>query len=289
MKALPESSSRIVGWLDDQLKKLDEGTSIRLALRHIGGAKASVVNRWTATRTNNANELAVEIAQAAQVDAHFMGGGGKRYELIAIVGGENVGRYGLRVEDVEQDDDEGPNGRYQLTDAAVALVKQSHDHVNGLVRAMVTLALGSEKTRLAELARLGERIEAMENKLDKARETVEQAQEKQFEREMKREQVKNQERRLDEAFATGRVMLPFAINAVAKTNLVPTGDNSILKEALKPVMSGLTEGQLAKIQEVLTPAQMVGLLEVWKLLNSEGNANGTVTNGQDTSKIRPSM
>lgn len=283
MKALAESTSaKIVGWIEGQLNKLSDEATIRLALRHVGGAKAIVVNRWTATRASSPTELAVEIAQAAQVDAHFMGGGVKRYELIAIVDGEHVGRYGLRVEDVEQDEEESPNGRFQLTDAAVALVKQSHDHVNGLIRALVTLSLGAEKSRLAELGRLADRIEATETKLDKARETVEQAQDKQFERELKRELTKNQERRLDEAFATGRIMLPFAVNAIAKKNLVPTGDNSVLKEALKPVMSEMTSGQMAKIQEVLTPAQMVGLLEVWKLLQDDGKSNGTVKNGKDS-------
>lgn len=275
MKALPESSAELGGWLDRQLKKLDDKSTIRFTLRCIGGAKASVVERWNATKSSDTNELAVEINQAAKTDTYRFGGGTKKYELIAVVDGENVGRHGFRiVEDGDQDGDDGAYARGTLNDAGVALVKQSQDHVNGLVRALVTLVVGTDKSRLAELDRLASRNETIEGKLDKMRELIEQAQEKQFDREMKRDGFKNQERRLDEAFATGRFVLPFAINAIAKKQLLPTGDNSLLKEALKPVMSEITESQMAELQKIFTPSQIVGLMEVWKLVKDEGKPNG---------------
>lgn len=274
MKALPESGAKLVGWLDGQLKKLDEKASIRLSLRHIAGAKTMVVDRWNATRSSDATELAVDIGKAAQTDAHFMGGGVKRYELIAAVEGEQVGRFGLRVEEGEEEETDGGNQRYALNDAAVALVKQSQEHVHGLVKALVTLMIGTDKSRLAELDRLAARNEAIEAKFDKMRELIEASQDKQFDRDMKKKSFDNDQRRLDELIATGRVLAPFLVNGIAKKNLLPTGDNSLLKEALKPVMSEMTEEQLTQLQKIFKPSQLVGILEVWKMLNAESASNG---------------
>jgi hypothetical protein len=94
---------------------------------------------------------------------------------------------------------------------------------------------------------------------------------------MKKTTSANEQRRLDEAFATGRFVLPFAVNAIAKKQIIPTGDNSLLKEALKPVMSELTESQVTELQKILSPTQLVGLMEVWKLVKDEkgdGKPNG---------------
>lgn len=283
MKALPESGAKLVGWLGGQLKKLDEKASIRFSLRHIAGAKTSVVDRWIGSRATDSNELAIEIGTAAQTDAHFMGGGVKRYEVIAAVDGEHVGRFGLRVEEGDEDDSDPGNQRFQLNEAAVALVKQSHEHVNGLVRALITLMLGTDKSRMAELERLALRNEAMEAKFDKMREAFEAAQDKQFDREMKKKGFDNDQRRLDELIATGRVLAPFLVNGIAKKNLLPTGDNSLLKEALKPVMSEMTEQQLTELQKIFKPSQLVGILEVWKMLNAESTSNGKKEQGTASS------
>jgi hypothetical protein len=205
-----------------------------------------------------------------------LGGGKKQYEVVAVVDGDSVGRFGLRIEETDEGGDERTaSNSHSLNDAAVDLVKQSQNHVEGLLRAVVGLVVGTEKTRMAEMERLAQRNDALEAKFDLMRSTIEQAQDKQFDREMKREEFKSQERRLDQLFATGRTVLPFAVNALAKKNLLPTGDNSLLKEALKPMMSELTEGQLDALRKILTPAQQVSLLEVWTLLNEEKNPNGT--------------
>jgi hypothetical protein len=77
------------------------------------------------------------------------------------------------------------------------------------------------------------------------------------------------EKRLDDATTTVRTLLPFIVNAAAKRQMVPTGDSSVLAAALRPAMENLTTEQLEKLQEILTPPQVVALLEVWQLLCAE--------------------
>lgn len=61
-------------------------------------------------------------------------------------------------------------------------------------------------------------------------------------------------------------------------------NTKLLEEALRPVMAELTMDQVSKLQEVLSPSQMEAFLEVWRLLNSEGNgkANGANSHHQSS-------
>jgi hypothetical protein len=77
------------------------------------------------------------------------------------------------------------------------------------------------------------------------------------------------EKRIDDATTTVRTLLPFVVNAAAKRQMVPTGDSSVLAEGLQPAMDSMTTEQLEKLKEILTPAQLVSLLEVWQLVCAE--------------------
>ncbi len=273
----------IIRWLNDQMKKIEEGGKITFRLRHPESSRMVVIDTWTLTNPFDASVLANEIMERADLDSRYMSvGTTKKYELQAMRNGEQVGRYPIMIHqgENEEDIDRSDNGG-TINDATVALLQQSHSHVEALVRALVSLAMGNEKHRLVELERQVKRTLLLEDRLDAARETTERAQDKQFERDMQRKKYDDEQRRLNEAFATGRTLLPFAVNAVAKKNLVPTGNNSVLKEALRPVFSEITPDQLEKMQGILTPTQVVGLLEVWKLLDADGVKSSNSEDGKN--------
>jgi coenzyme F420-reducing hydrogenase delta subunit len=277
----------VASWVESHVKELDEKSKLRFALRHIIGNKKELVKRWNATRETGVNELSIEISEAARVDALTTGAGEQRYEVIALVDGENVGRFGFRAA-VDSENEDGLdgifNGRYALDECAVDLVKQAQGHVDGLVRALGTLVIGTERGRVAEIERITNRSILLENKIDEMRTEFEKAKDNDLERQLKKDKFEKDQRRLDEVFATARVMLPFVVNSFAKKQLVPTGDNSVLKEALRPVMTEMTMDQISKLQEILSPPQMVALLELWRMLNEgksgeEGNgkSNGATS------------
>lgn len=287
--ALELNGRSVSSWVESQIKELGENQKLRIALRHVGGNKKELVKRWNVTRDTSVNELSMEISEASRLDAFGvggMGGGGlQRYEIVAYVDDENVGLFRFRVQDVEVDEssglDFGSSGRNSLNECAVDLVRQSQGHVESLIRAIATLVVGTEKSRVHEIERVTNRSIELEKKIDEMRAEFEKAKDNDLERNLKREKFHKDERRLDEVFATARVLLPFLLNAFAKKQLVPTGDNSVLKEALRPVMTELTMDQVSKLQEILTPSQTVALLELWRMLNSEegnGKSNGATNN-----------
>lgn len=278
----------IIKWLTDEMQKMEEGEKVTFRLRYSERARGTVtVNTWTVVNSFDAAALASVIMKAAETDSSYMAAGTKRYEVQAIRNGENVARYPVVIHQGENEDDLANSGAGSATvnDAAVALLQQSQNHVESLVTAVVQIAMGNEKYRLMELDRSARRSQALEERLDGVRELIERAQDKQFDRDMQRKKYDDEQKLLNEAVATGRTLLPFAINAVAKKNMVPTGDNSVLKEALRPVFSEITTEQLEKLQGIFTPSQVVGLLEVWNLLQAEGvkapNLEGEKPNGKN--------
>lgn len=284
--ALALNGRSVGSWVDSHIKELDEKSKLRFVLRHVNGSKKELVKRWHATTETNTSELSMAITEAARVDQFNIGGGEQRYDLVAYVDDEQVGLFRLRAHDseVEESSDSSYSGynsygRNQLNECAVDLVKQAQGHVDSLVRAIGTLVIGTERGRVAEIDRVTDRSIKLESKIDEMRAEFEKAKDNDLERTLKRDKFEKDQRRLDEVFATARVLLPFLLNAFAKKQLVPTGDNSVLKEALRPVMTEMTMDQISKLQEILSPAQMVSLLELWRLLSSEGKS-GEEGNGK---------
>ncbi len=274
----------IVKWLNDEMQKVEGGEKITFRLRYSERGRSVTINQWTMANPFDASALGHTVMDAAELDSRYMAvGGTKRYELQAIRNGESVARYPVTIHQGENEDDLEKYGSGTINDAAVGLLQQSQSHVEALIRALVQIAMGNEKFRLMELERSARRCQALEERLDGVRDTAERANDKQFERDMARKKYEDEQKLLGDAVATGRTLLPFAINALAKKNMVPTGNNSVLREALRPVFSEITTDQLEKLQSIFTPTQVVGLLEVWKLLDADGvkmpNVEGEKPNG----------
>ena len=108
------------------------------------------------------------------------------------------------------------------------------------MRAVINISVGNTKSLVAEIDRLHRRNEESERRIESMRETHERSLDTNFERDQKRLKSAADEKRLDEGMASIRTLLPFMVNAMAKRQMVPTGDSSVIAEALRPTMESLT-------------------------------------------------
>ena len=137
------------------------------------------------------------------------------------------------------------------------------------MRTLVQVITAGEGSKLREIDRLDRRNDSLEQRLEATREEIERSKDKNHERALAKAKFDGDERRLDQVISTGRTMVPFMVNSIAKKALLPTGETSVLMEALKPIMESLTEEQYGKLQEILDPNQLVGLAELYKLTKGE--------------------
>jgi hypothetical protein len=255
---------KVLPWLEDQ-KKRGNCEGIRLEQIDDERHTAQPVNEWTLKEDEDIPQLAANIDDAVFGDANVYGG--NKYQLVAISNGKVRARLGIQAKVPEKAIQRASIRQY--ADESAALLEQTYRHNEALMRAVINISVGNTKSLVAEIDRLHRRNEESERRIESMRETHERSLDTNFDREQKRLQFNANEKRLDDATTTVRTLLPVIVNAAAKRRMVPTGDSSVLMEAMRPVMESLTQEQVSKLQEVLNPAQVVGLLEVWQFLCAE--------------------
>jgi hypothetical protein len=256
---------KILPWLEDQMKRGNfEG--VRLEQLDDDRNTAQPVNEWALKEDEDLPQLAANIDDTVFGDANVYGG--NKYQLVAIANGKVRARLGIQAKVPEKAIQRGSAGR-QYGDESAALLEQTYRHNEALMRAVINISVGNTKSLVSEIDRLHRRYEESERRVESMRETHERSLNTNFDREQKRLKFQSDEKRLDEATTTVRTLLPFIINAAAKRQMVPTGDSSVLAEAMRPAMESLTSEQLDQLREVLTPPQLIALLEVWQLLCAE--------------------
>ncbi len=257
---------KVLPWLEDQ-KKRGNCAAIRLEQIDDNRNTAQPVNEWALKEGEDIPQLAANIDDAVFGDANVYGG--NKYQLVAIANEKVRARLGIQAKVPERTMQRGSSRQHQYGDESAALLEQTYRHNEALMRAVISISVGNTKSLLSEIDRLHRRNEESDRRIESMRETVERSLDTNFEREQKKLKTAADEKRLDEAVATFRTLLPFMVNAAAKRQMVPTGDTSVLAEALRPLMESLTTEQFETIKGALNPAQVVSLLEVWKLLNAE--------------------
>jgi hypothetical protein len=249
---------KVLPWLEDQMKR-GNCEAVRLEQLDDDRNTAQPVNEWALKEDEDIPQLAGNIDDAVFGDANVYGG--NKYQLMAISNGKVRARLGIQAKVPEKAIQRGSSGR-QYGDESAALLEQTYRHNEVLMRAVINISVGNTKSLVGEIDRLHRRYEESERRVEAMRETHEQSLNTNFDRDQKRLKFNADEKRLDEGITTLRTLFPFIVNSVAKRQMVPTGDSSVLAEAMRPVMESLTTEQLNKLQEVLDPAQVVGLLEV---------------------------
>lgn len=261
------SQTKLADWIDSQKLKHEKGT---LRLRHLVNQKATPVDEWRLEK-EAAAELAGQIWNSADEDAKIYTGF-QRYELVLVVTDsgktEDRARHVFRVDaGPESSDEQGETS--PVNDVLVGFMKQTFSHNEVLLKTVVQVVMAGEGSRLREIERLTRRTDGLEERLDKTREEVERSKDKNHERALAKAKFEGDEKRLNEIVTTGRTMFPFLVNSIVKKNLLPTGGTSPVTEAVKVVIESLSPEQYDKLQEVLTPAQLVTLGEAVKLVKGE--------------------
>ena len=255
---------KVIPWLEDQMKR-GNCEAVRLEQLDEHRSTAQPVNEWSLKDDADIPQLATSIDEAVFGDANIYGG--SKYQLLAIANGQVRARLGIQAKVPEKALQRGSGG--QRGDESAALLEQTYRHNEALMRAVINISVGNTKSLVAEIDRIHRRHEESERRVEAMRETHERSLDTNFEREQKRLKFVADEKRLDEGMATLRTLFPFIVNSVAKRQMVPTGDSSVLAEAMRPVMESLTTEQFDKLREVLNPAQLVALLEVWRVICAE--------------------
>ncbi len=255
---------KMLPWLQDQMKR-GGCEAVRLEQLDDNRNTAQPVNEWALKEDEDIPQLAANIDDAVFGDANVYGA--SKYQLVAIANGKVRARIGIQATVPEKAIQR--NSIRQYADESAALLEQTYRHNEALMRAVINISVGNTKSLVAEIDRLHRRNEECERRIESMRETHERSLDTNFDREQKRLNFNANEKRIDDATTTVRTLLPFMVNAMAKRQMVPTGDSSVLKEALRPAMETMTTEQLEKLQGILTPPQVVALLEVWQLVCAE--------------------
>jgi len=251
----------IIPWLEQQMER----KAAILRLHHV--SDKAVIEEWELDGQKDAAELAQCVLENTNRETNVFGRA-QKYQLVVIVDKQIRARFSFHSE-VAEDGDALQLDMTTQSDVAVALLQQSHRHIEGLTRSLVAVSLGNTKAHLSEISRLAHRNDENERRLDAMRDAHERSLDTQFERDIRRKKFDADERRLDDGISTFRGLLPFVVNSIAKKQVVPTGSTSVLHEAMRPVMETVTTEQIEKLQQVLTPAQMIGLMEVWRLVTAD--------------------
>lgn len=249
----------LIAWLESQTKRE------QAVLRMYRSGERTVVEEWE-LKGQDLADLAARIWTNAEREADVWGRD-QKFQLVVIIDRLPRASYTLYL-DVVVESKALQLDSSEQSSIAVALLQQSHQHIEVLTRSLVSMSLGNTKAQLAEISRLAHRVEERERRIDAMRDAHERSLDTEFERDLRRKKFDADERRFDEGLSTVRTLFPFVVNSIAKKQLVPTGDNSVLREAMRPVMDSLTPDQVDKLQQVFTPAQMVGLMEVWRLVSA---------------------
>ena len=255
---------KVLPWLEDQMKR-GNCEAVRLEQLDEHRSTAQPVNEWSLKADLDMTQLAAGIDDAVFGDANVFGG--SKYQLLAITNGQVRARLGIQAKVPERSIQRGSGGQYR--DESAGLLEQTYRHNEALMRAVISISVGNTKSLLSEIERLHRRNEESDRRIEGMREIVERSLDTNHKREMERSKSVADEKRLDEATTTIRTLLPFIVNALAKRQMVPTGDASVIEEIFRPAMESLTPDQLDTLKGVLTPSQMVAFFEGWKLLCAE--------------------
>ncbi|HRI65773.1 MAG TPA: hypothetical protein PK156_16115 [Polyangium sp.] len=257
------AQNEIAEWITNQVEKFNNGV---IKLRYITTKKKEQLDEWPLD-IRTARAVARQAWNRAGNDA-TMFNENPSYELVIAVKQDGKvkikARYGFQVESSAVEDTRAIMGQ-----ATVGFMQQVFTHNEVLMRTLVQVVTAGEVTKLRELERLDQRNNSLEQRLDATREEVERSKDKNHERALAKAKQEGEEKRFNEIVTTGRTMLPFLVNSIVKKNLLPTEGSSPLLAALNPIMESLTPEQFTKMHEILTPAQQVGLSELYKMAKGE--------------------
>jgi hypothetical protein len=142
-----------------------------------------------------------------------------------------------------------------------------------------TMATGDIiRTQNKIIGQLRQRIDDLEGRYMEQVKVYEELKTEQHEREVEIIKVKGQEKRKEEAFEQLKALGPVIVNKIlGKKLLAESNDPAVLQ--LKSFMETITPEQMAKLQTVFGPGQLVSIYNMYEALRGDQK-----TNGEDKSK-----
>jgi hypothetical protein len=263
----------MVGWpkLEPWLKrcffdKHDEGDISRLELRQVvHGDPDAVVQTWSFdedTKSVVLDELASEIFQTAQADGEEHEGPAK-YTVLAYFGGANFPS--SRCPAVRVLSSMRSDGDYQETEMpnSRGFATQQMRHNEVLMRMLVSSAAQHSQHTERLLSRAYDRIESLEEERGTFLDAFERLQQGSHERELEARSHDANLKHREEMLEQVKVLVPTVVNKVAGKKLLPE-KTTAKDEIVHSLLASLSPEQMAALQGILTPAQLVGFAELYE-------------------------
>lgn len=278
-RPLPTVVHQLGIWVRQQVKAaLGEPLTLKLRYQRPEGHRGvSTILHLPVAEQEDVNDIASELHQCAVEDADRMGRGGdveRRYCVQSYVpsSAEAMTNFGFSICTADFVDDDQPArpkapGADGLLEAAFERMCTLHEAmsvnqvrsikpITDAYRDMMTL----QQTRVIHLEDRENEFVDLRRKLVMANEA---ALSQQAERERVAERDRVSARRFDDAYKKVSALLPTIVNRLTGTNLLPEKTTPAM-EMLRAIVQSLRPEQLQQLQTILTPDQLMPLLELMR-------------------------
>ncbi len=275
--------SKLERWIRQQvlLDDDDKGRCKKLILRHVAGGrygseilaipvpKKAIEDGWFQEATNDIEMRIVDDAE---------GLGGMQTYCVHSIYERRPDKPGSRFTIRETSADENMEDAESEPPTKTGIMSQMMRHNEAAIR-MSLMASGHVMTTLKNtVSRQAETIEKLINEKMEGLTTMERLRSEEVERRIMLQKAESDEKMRGEVFDKLAMLLPIAVNRISGKNLLPekkTGTETVIQG----LIDSITPEQLEKLQGVLSPAQLIALMEIFQSLHPETKKE-TPANGQ---------
>jgi len=262
------SKSAVERWTSKMLLKMGpEGASLsRIVIRHAtGGSRAPAVGEVSVDAArHNATKLAAEVWELAEGDAEGLGGLVQRYVAHAYFGAceePDPNRCTIRV---QREEEEGASGLDSEPADARGMVAQSMRHNEALARISLGASQGifNQMTRLIEMQ--GQQLAEAHTRMAEMREAAEDVTDRRLEREAMRRAEEREDKRDAALLGSLQALVPIVLSKLAGGGAPAPGAQRPEDMVVNQLLGSITPDQLAKLQGILKPEQVLLFLSAYE-------------------------
>lgn len=249
------------------VKERKTGKFTGFVLRHAApGSKGNEVDSWDLSdeqlTLDDANRLANEIGNRAQIDANGNGPGPQRYVLSSVVEGGRAARLAFVLRGESQDEEEeDPNSAGNDPPTMRGLVQQQMRHNEALARTLIQVSSTAGSHMARQLEAMGRQVESMLKDRFDMFEQLEQSRNANNEREIAVMQALNKEKHKEAAVEKMLALAPAVVNRLTGKSVVEDAQDP-LKMMFKDFATSLSPEQLRAIGASLNPTQQIQMVEL---------------------------
>lgn len=273
---------KLLVWMRRQLAAARE-ESLQFRVRHVRVDQRTEPLTEYDARERALEEISSDILEACANDAGALGGV-QTYGVFAFKGEDQnrpwVGRYIVRIAGDSLHAGDDPAGTEPPTPAGLSAQQMRHNEI--LLKTNVSAIGGVVDHYQAILASQAARIRELEQGEREAKRLTEELMSQKHQRELEVTREQRIDKHLDGIADKVQLLLPTVVNRITGKTLLPESTSPEV-EILRAVLNELTSEQLDKLRGILSPTQLVGLLELARHFAAQkeaaaaANANGAGT------------